>query len=92
MPVLGVILFFAVAGGPRWNLLAHLYRSLPIPPGEPEPAGPPRFAQLLGTIFLGVGSIALFAAEPETTPWWVLGWGPALLVALLAGLAATTSF
>jgi hypothetical protein len=92
VPLLAVVLVAAVVGGPRWNALAYLYRSLPIPAGEPEPAAPPRFAQTLGAIFLCVGSIALFAANPETSLWWTLGWGPALLVAVLAGLAATTSF
>ncbi len=92
VPLMAVILSAAVLGGPQFNLLAHLYRSLPIPSGEPEPAAPPRFAQTLGAIFLIIGSIGLFAATRETTIWWVLGWGPALAVAVLAALAATTSF
>jgi hypothetical protein len=92
VPLMAVILAAAVLGGPQLNLLAHLYRSLPIPPGEPEPAAPPRFAQTLGAIFLVIGSIGLFAATRETAAWWVLGWGPALAVAVLAALAATTSF
>lgn len=90
--VLAVLLIAASAGGPRFNAFAYLYRALPIPPGEPEPAAPNRFAQTLGAIFLTIGSIGLVAAEPETTIWWVLGWGPALAVAILAALAATTSF
>jgi hypothetical protein len=92
VPILAAILVAAVLGGPRWNAFAYLYRSMRIPAGEPEPAAPPRFAQTLGAIFLTIGSIALFAVAPETGPWWTLGWGPALLVAVLAGLAATTSF
>lgn len=92
VPLLAVILAAAVLGGPQFNLLAHLYHSLPIPSGEPEPAAPPRFAQTLGAIFLVVGSIGLFATARETMTWWVLGWGPALAVAVLAALAATTSF
>lgn len=92
VPALAVALALAVLGGPRFNLLARLYQALPIPPGEPEPAAPPRFAQVLGTIFLGLGTVGLIVADPQTAPWWVLGWGPALLVAVLAGLAATTSF
>ena len=90
VPILAVILGAAALGGPRSNLFAYLYKALPIPRGEPEAAGPPRFAQTLGTIFLTTGSIFLFAAEPETTLWYALGWGPALAVAVLAGLAATT--
>lgn len=92
VPAMAVILLAAVAGGPRWNLLAHLYRVLPIPPGEMEPAAPPRFAQTLGAAFLTIGSIGLLAAGRGSTAWWVLGWGPALAVAVLAALAATTSF
>lgn len=92
VPVMAVILIAAAVGGPRWNLLAHLYGALPIPPGEMEPAAPPRFAQSLGAVFLGIGSIALVATQDGSLPWWVVGWGPALAVAVLAALAATTSF
>jgi Domain of unknown function (DUF4395) len=92
VPLVGAALLLAVTGGPRWNPFAYVYRALPIPHGEPEPAAPPRFAQLLGTVCLALATAGLFAAEPESTPWWVLGWGPALVVAVLAGLAATTSF
>lgn len=89
--VLAVVLVAAALGGPRLNLFAYLYRSLPIPPGEPEPAAPPRFAQTLGAGFLAIASIALYTARPDTSVWWTLGWGPALLVAVLAALAASTS-
>lgn len=92
VPVLAVILALAVVGGPRLNPFAYLYRALPIPRGEPEPAAPPRFAQTLGAIFLAVGTVGLYALRAETTPWWVLGWGPGLAVALLATLAAATAF
>ncbi|MGH2694059.1 MAG: DUF4395 family protein [Actinomycetota bacterium] len=92
VPVLGAVLLLAAVGGPRYNLFAHLYRALPIPPGEPEPAAPPRFSQTLGTVMLAGASVAFFALEARTTPWWVLGWGPAIVVAVLAALAATTSF
>lgn len=87
-----IILIASVLGGPSWNLFAHAYRNLPIPRGEMEPAAPPRFAQTIGALFLTVASIALFTFERETTTWWVLGWGPALAVAVLAGLAASTAF
>ena len=92
VPVLAVILVAAAAGGPRWNLFAQIYKALPIPPGELEPAAPPRFAQTLGAVFLVIGSVVLVAAEPRSTLWWFAGWGPAVAVAVLAGLAATTSF
>lgn len=92
VPLMAAILIAAAAGGPRWNLLAHLYRALPIPPGEMEPAAPPRFAQILGAFFLTIGSLALLTTEEASLPWWVLGWGAALAVAVLAALAAATSF
>jgi hypothetical protein len=90
--VLAAILLVAVLGGPRWNLFGRLYKGLHLPPGEPEPAAPPRFAQTLGVVFLGIGSLGLFLADPGTGPYWIIGWGAALMVAILAGLAATTSF
>jgi hypothetical protein len=90
--LLAVLLMAAALGGQRWNMFAHLYRSLPLPGGEPEPAGPPRFAQTLGAVFLTIASIGLLGLDPRSIGWWVIGWGPALAVALLAGLAATTSF
>jgi len=92
VPILAAILLASVLGGPRWNLLALLYKALPIPPGEMEPAAPPRFAQMIGTVFLTIGSLTLVTAEEGSTTWWVLGWGPALAVAVLSALAATTSF
>jgi hypothetical protein len=92
VPLMALMLFAAVVGGPRWNLMAYLYRALPIPRGEPEAAAPPRFAQILGTIFLTLGTIGLYTTDIDSTSQMVLGWGPALLVALLAGLAATTGF
>lgn len=90
VPILAFVLMSAVVGGPRWNLFGRIYRGLNLPPGEPEPAAPPRFAQTLGAAFLALGTIGLFAAARGTTPYWVIGWGPALAVAVLAGLAATT--
>jgi hypothetical protein len=92
VPVLGALLLAAVVGGPRYNLLAYVYRALPIPSGELEAADPPRFAQALGAVFLAVATVGLFATRSDTTPWWVLGWGPAVAVAVLAALAAATAF
>src|SRR5919202_1832385 len=90
VPILAAVLLAAVLGGPRANLLALVYRSLPIPRGEPEPAAPPRFAQRIGAGFLVAGSAFLFGLPAHTWIWWVLGWGPALVVAILSALAATT--
>ncbi|MGH3118383.1 MAG: DUF4395 domain-containing protein [Gaiellales bacterium] len=92
VPFLTVVLLASVVGGPRWNLLGRAYKALKLPPGELEPAAPPRFAQLLGTVFLAVGTGGLFGAEAGTRPYWWVGWGAALMVAALAGLAATTRF
>lgn len=92
VPVLAIILTLAVVGGPRFNVLAYLYKALPVPRGEPEPAAPPRFAQAIGAIFLIVGSASLYGSEAGSTVWWVLGWGPALVVAFLAGIAAATTY
>ncbi len=92
VPVLALVLLVAVVGGPAWNLFGRTYRALKLPPGEPEAAAPPRFAQTLGAVFLGLGTVGLFAADAGTTPYWVIGWGAALAVAVLAGLAATTNF
>jgi hypothetical protein len=92
VPVVGAALAAAVVGGPRVNVFAYLYRALPIPTGNLEPAAPPRFSQALGATFLAIGTVALYAARADTTPWWVLGWGPTLAVAVLAGIAAATAF
>jgi hypothetical protein len=92
VPLLLVIIGAAAFGGPRYNLWAYLYRALPIEPGEPEPAAPPRFAQKIGTVFLAIATVGLYALEAETTAWWVFGWGPALVVAVLSGVAAATAF
>ncbi len=91
-PILMVALLLALVGGPTYNPFAQLYRRLPIPRGEPEPAAPPRFSQALGVGFLALGTVVLYAVERETVVWWALGWGPVLAVAVLAAVAATTSF
>ncbi|MDQ3939914.1 MAG: DUF4395 domain-containing protein [Actinomycetota bacterium] len=89
---LAVVLVAAALGGPRWNVLAHLYQALPISPGELEPAAPPRFAQTLGAVFLTISSVALVTTAAESMPSWIVGWGVTLLVAVLSGLAAAASF
>ncbi len=74
--------------GPGWGLFTQAYLRLVRPrrrrPIETEEAGPPRFAQLLGVVFLSAAS-ALFAIG-----WSVAGWTLALIVFSLALLAATT--
>ena len=88
--VFGVLALSRFAGPP-----AALFTRLFIAVVEPRlPAGrdvvledarPPRFAQLLGTIFLGVASGAFVLGYP------LLGWALTLMVTALAALAATTA-
>lgn len=92
VPALALVMLASVLGGPRWSLFARIHRGLRLPSAEPEPAAPPRFSQALGTVFLALGTVGLFAATTGTRPYWVVGWGPALAVAVLAAIAATTRF
>lgn len=89
---LALLLLLGALLGPRWNLWGVLYRRLVAPrlappgPERLEPAGPPRFANLLGGAFLAASAGSLAA-----------GWAPAgvLLagvVGLLALLNAATGF
>ncbi len=80
-----IISFF---GGPRFAPLTRLYvgavrpRLQPNGPVEFEAAAPPRFAQLLGSIFLSIATIA-FVFDLSA-----LGWTLTLTVTVLAALAA----
>lgn len=83
-----VVLAVSWLGGPAVAPFTHLYvgvvrpRIQPRGPTEFEPAEPPRFAQMLGTIVLGGATWALYAGQDG------LGWGLALVVTALATLAA----
>ncbi|MBT8216317.1 MAG: DUF4395 domain-containing protein [Acidimicrobiia bacterium] len=74
--------------GPEWGLFTQAYVRLIRPrrdgPTVTETAAPPRFAQLLGTLSLGLAT-GLFVAG-----WEAAGWAIALIVFALALLAATT--
>ena len=88
VPLFAVVLLLGAAFGPRYGPFLRLYADvvkprLP-PPTELEDPRPPRFASTVGVVFLGGGTIA-FAAGAST-----LGWALALVVAVLAGLSATT--
>jgi len=75
--------------GRRWCLpfLAYFGWVQPrLGEGPLEDARPPRFANLLGAIVLGVASLAHLAGLPT------LGWALGLLVAGLALLSAATGF
>ncbi len=79
----------ALALGPRGNVALVAFDALLAPrlgPGERKDARPPRFANLVGALFLA----AAIAAHAAGLHW--LGWALAAVVALLATLAAATGF
>ena len=89
IPAVGLALAVSAFFGTRWSILGRPWpivrRALRIgPPQELESEVPPRFAQLLGTIGLGLATLALvggFAAGA-----WLLA---AAVAALQTVLAAT---
>jgi hypothetical protein len=82
------VLAISWVGGPGVAPFTRLYvgfvrpRLHPDGPTEFEPAAPPRFSQLLGAMFLGAASVALYAGVTA------LGWTLTLIVTALAALAA----
>jgi hypothetical protein len=88
VPAVAVILALGAALGPRFGpflaLYAYAIRPRLRPPGELEDPRPPRFAATLGVVVLAAATGAFLAGAA------VVGWVLALLVAVLAGLAATT--
>ena len=92
LPALVAVTFGVLAlswlGGPSVAPFTRIYVHLVRPriqPGGPtefEPAAPPRFSQMLGTVFLGASTVALYSGPTR------IGWGLALLVTALATLAA----
>ncbi len=88
VPLFAVVLLLGAAFGPRYGPFLRLYAEVIkprlAPPKELEDPRPPRFASTVGVIFLGAATVS-FAAGAST-----LGWALALLVAVLAGLSATT--
>lgn len=87
-PVFAVVLFLGAAFGPRYGPFLRLYAEVVkprlAPPSELEDPRPPRFAATIGVLFLTAATVA-FAAGASG-----VGWGLALIVAVLAGLAAVT--
>lgn len=87
-PIFAVVLFLGAAFGPRYGPFLRLYaeaiKPRLKPPAELEDPRPPRFAAAVGVVFLAGATIAF--ALGATGFGWVL----ALIVAVLAGLAATT--
>lgn len=84
------ILAVSWTAGPTVAPITQLYVRVVRPqlhpegPTEFEPAAPPRFAQFIGAIILGVASFALIAG------WETFGWALTLVVTALAALAAAT--
>lgn len=88
-----VIAFLVILGagavfGARYGLFLRIYADVIKPrldpPADVEDPRPPRFAAVIGTVFLA-GGAAAFALGTS-----VVGWVLALVVAALAGLAAVT--
>ena len=85
--VLAAQLAIGLTIGRRWCLPCLAYFELVQPrigEGRLEDARPPRFANLLGVVFLGGATLAFLLAAP------VVGWALTLLVAGLALLASST--
>lgn len=85
--VVSLILAVTRFAGPQYGLFTQLYVRFVRPrlskEIETEWSDPPRFAQLLGVIFLGIAT-ALFIVGLSTA-----GWVVTLMVTALATLAAT---
>lgn len=82
-------LLSALVLGKRGNLGLVAFDALlakRLGPGQSKDARPPRFANLVGALFL----LASVAAHLAGLAW--LGWALAGIVAFLAALAATTGF
>lgn len=87
-PIFAVVLFLGAAFGARYGPFLRLYAELIKPrlqpPAELEDPRPPRFAATVGVLFLGAATVAFALGAVG------VGWVLALIVAVLAGLAATT--
>lgn len=88
VPAFAGVLLLGAALGPRYGPFLRLYgdviRPRLSPPRELEDPRPPRFAAAVGVVFLTAATVAFAAGAPG------VGWALALVVAALAGLAATT--
>ena len=88
IPVFAVVLLLGAALGPQYGPVLRFYSAVIRPrlgpPATLEDPRPPRFAATVGVVFLGAATAALVAGAPG------VAWGLSLVVAGLAGLAATT--
>ena len=87
IPLIGLALGASALFGTRWSILGRPWpfvrRLLRVgPPGELESEFPPRFAQLLGTIGLGLATVFLAVGLPAAG--WLLAGAVAALQAVLA--------
>jgi len=87
-PVFAVVLLLGWAWGPSYGPLLRLYadviRPRLAPPSHREDPRGPRFASLVGVLFLFGATAAFLTGVPAA------GWALTLIVAALAGLSATT--
>ena len=87
-PLFALVLFLGAAFGPRFGPFLRIYAQFVKPHLDPpaflEDPRPPRFAATIGVAFLSASTLAFLAGVPA------LAWGLALVVAALAGLAAST--
>lgn len=87
-PLFAFVLFLGAAFGPRFGPFLRIYAQFVKPHLDPpaflEDPRPPRFAATIGVAFLSTSTLAFLAGVPG------LAWGLALVVAALAGLAAST--
>ena len=88
VPILCGVLFLGAAFGPKYGPVLRLYATVIGPRLKPptllEDPRPPRFAATIGVGFLALSTLAFIFDIGA------LGWLLALIVAGLAGLAATT--
>lgn len=88
VPIVAIVLGLTRFAGPRWGLFTQTYLRLIKPrlgaEVVTEPVAPPRFAQLIGFLFLCGASLAFVFG------FSVVGWVVTLIVTALATLAAAT--
>jgi hypothetical protein len=88
VPAVAVVVGSGAAFGPRWNPFLALYgevlRPRLRPPAELEDPRPPRFAAAMGAAVLALATLVFVLGNV------ILGWVLALLVAVMAGLAASS--
>jgi 4-hydroxybenzoate polyprenyltransferase len=88
VPIVGVVLLLGSAFGPRYGPFLRMYaeviRPRLKPPAEMEDPRPPRFASSVGVAFIAAATLAFLGGHAG------IGWVLALIVAVLAGLAASS--